>query len=230
MIDPLADQIFAMMQSAKVGDSLEHFVRETRPSPEPAFVLALDRQLDDRVRFCAIPDGLSVLTVDPTFNLGDFDVTPTTYRHRLLISTRSGKNPVMIGPLMIHYRKTFHMYVFFVATLVGLRRELVGLRAFGTDGEKALADAFSHEFHYAVHLTCFIHCCRNIKSQTVLAKKFLTTYLGVSMEIRSLKGLWTPLLRMSFLISWRFWKSDGMKLRRCMVHSLGFMSGSLETK
>ena len=45
---------------------------------------------------------------------------------------------------------------------------MVGLRAFGTDGEKALADAFSHEFHYAVHLTCFIHCRRNIKSQLQL--------------------------------------------------------------
>ena len=92
VIDPLADQIFAMMQSAKVGDSLGHFVRETRPSPEPAFVLACDRQLDDLVRFCAIPDGFSVLTVDPTFNLGDFDVTPTTYRHRLFISTHSGNH------------------------------------------------------------------------------------------------------------------------------------------
>ncbi len=164
-IDPLADQVFAMMQSAKLGDSLGHFVRETRPSPEPAFVLARDRQLDDVVRFCAIPDNFSVLTVDPTFNLGDFDVTPTTYRHGLLISARSGRNPVMIGPVMIHYRKTFHTYVFFAATLVGLRRELVGLRAFGTDGEKALSDAFAHEFHYAVHLTCFLHCRRNIKSQ-----------------------------------------------------------------
>ena len=33
-----------------------------------------------------------------------------SYRHRLLISTRSGKNPVMIGPIMIHYRKTFHTF------------------------------------------------------------------------------------------------------------------------
>lgn len=76
-VNPLADQVFAMMQSAKVGDSLGQFVRETRPSPELAFVLARDRQLDDLVRFCAISDSFSVLTVDPTFNLGDFDVTPT---------------------------------------------------------------------------------------------------------------------------------------------------------
>ena len=163
--DPCADQVFAMMQSAKVSDGLGHFVRETRPSPEPAFVLARDRQLDDLVRFCAIPESFSVLTVDPTFNLGEFDVTPTTYRHGLLISPRFGKSPIMIGPIMIHYRKTFHTYLFFASTLVGLRRELAGLRAFGTDGEKALVDAFLHEFHYASHLTCFIHCRRNIKSQ-----------------------------------------------------------------
>lgn len=164
-IDPLADQVFAMMQSAKLSDSLGLFVRETRPSPEPAFILAHDRQLDGLVRFCAIANGFSVLSVDPTFKLGDFDVTPITYRHRLLVSTRSGKDPVMIGPVLIHYRKTFHTYLFFAATLVGLRPGLEGLRAFGTDGEKALADAFSHEFHYAVRLTCSIHCRRNVKTQ-----------------------------------------------------------------
>ena len=26
-----------------------------------------------------------------------------------------------------------------------------------------MSDAFSHEFRYAVHLTCFIHCRRNVK-------------------------------------------------------------------
>ena len=164
-IDPLGDQIFAMMQSAKLGDSVGPFVRDTRPSPEPAFILARDRQLDDLVRFCAIANGFSVLTVDPTFKLGNFDVTPITYRHRLLVTTRFGKDLVMIGPILIHYRKTFHTYLFFAATLVGLRRGLEGVRAFGTDGEKALADAFSHEFHYAVRLTCSIHCQRNVKSQ-----------------------------------------------------------------
>ena len=46
-------------------------VRETWPSPEPTFVLVCDWQLDDLVRFCAISDVFSVLTVDPTFNLGD---------------------------------------------------------------------------------------------------------------------------------------------------------------
>ena len=160
---PLADQVFAIMLSAKEEDFMGKFVRETRPSPEPAFVLARDRQLDDLVRFCTVAEEFSILTVDPTFNLGDFDVTPTTYRHCLLNSTRSGISPVLIGPTMIHYRKTFHTYLFFASTLIGLRPELQGLRAFGTDGEKSLVDAFAHEFRYAIHLTCFIHFRQNIK-------------------------------------------------------------------
>ena len=51
------------------------------------------------------------------------------------------------------------------STLFGLRVELQGLRAFGTDGEKALAlvNAFSHEFRYTICLTCFIHFRQNIK-------------------------------------------------------------------
>ena len=66
---------------------------------------------------------------------------------------------------MIHYRKTLHTYLVFASTLIGLRHELQALRAFGTDGEKALAEAFSHEFQYAINLTCFIHCRQNIKRE-----------------------------------------------------------------
>ena len=88
--DPFADQVFAMMQQAKLGDKSGLFIRETRPSPEPAFVVAHDCQLNDLVRFCTVPGNFSILTIDPTFNLGDFDVTPVTYRHQLLESVRYG--------------------------------------------------------------------------------------------------------------------------------------------
>ena len=81
--DPVSDQIFAIMQSEKVEDCQGKFVWDTRPSPEPAF---------DPVRFCTIPDDFTILTVDPTFNLGDFDVTPTSYRH-LSLEERSLGQP-----------------------------------------------------------------------------------------------------------------------------------------
>ena len=81
------------------------------------------------------------LTVDPTFNLGDFECTPITYRHLLLTTRRYGTAPVFLGLILIHYRKNFQS---FLSSLVGLRRPLEGIRVFGTDGEKALVDAFTH--------------------------------------------------------------------------------------
>ena len=42
-------------------------------------VLALDWTIDDLVRFCTNGDEFCVLGFDPTFNLGSFDVTVTTY-------------------------------------------------------------------------------------------------------------------------------------------------------
>ena len=82
----LADQVFTMMQQAKTGDHSGKFVRDTRLSPKPTFVLAHDGQLDDLVRFCTPLSSFSILMVDPTFNLGEFDVTPTAYKNLLLQS------------------------------------------------------------------------------------------------------------------------------------------------
>ena len=185
LADPLADQIFTIMQQTKQGDRHGLFVRDTRPCPEPAFVLARDRQLDDLERFCTNPSEFSVLSIDLTFNLGDFDVTPTTYYHQLLESVRYSTSPIFVGPCLVHYRKTFGTYLFFASTLVGLRRPLEAVCAIGTDGEEALADAFTHEFHYATHLTCFTHFRKNLKHHLhgkgypqSLAKEIIDDILG----------------------------------------------------
>ena len=102
---------------------------------------------------------------DPTFSLGEFDVTPIAYRQLLLETKRNGNIPVFLGPMLIHYKKNFATYLFFASTLIGLERQLEGIQAFGTDGKQELIDAFCHEFHFSHHLTCFIHVKRNIKDK-----------------------------------------------------------------
>ena len=47
-------------------------------------VLAYDWTLRDLERFCVQPEIFTVLSVDPTFNLGSFHVTVSTYRHPML--------------------------------------------------------------------------------------------------------------------------------------------------
>ena len=56
--------------------------------------LASDRQVQDVKRFCAnTTEKFSVLSIDTTFNIGDFYVTPTTYTH-LLLDDRRTENPL----------------------------------------------------------------------------------------------------------------------------------------
>lgn len=50
--DVLADQVFTMMHQAKLGDHSGNLFMTRGHLPEPAFILACDRQLDDLVRFC----------------------------------------------------------------------------------------------------------------------------------------------------------------------------------
>ena len=99
--------------------------------------MATDRQLKDLARFCTASFEYSPLTVDPTFNDGDFDVTLITYRHLLLLSKRYKSPSVFIGPCYIHYGKTFSTCLFFASTLIGQCKQLEGVRVLGTDSEVA---------------------------------------------------------------------------------------------
>ena len=91
-------------------------------------------------------------------------MTVTTYRHPLLTNS-SGKNPSMVGPLFIHQQKKFASYNFFASSLVGLNSKLKNIHAFGTDGEKALFDAFTSVFTSALHVRCFLHFRGNLEAK-----------------------------------------------------------------
>ena len=71
----------------------------------------------------------------------------------------------MIGPMFIHQRKKFESYYFFASSLVGLHPSMRNLQAFGTDEEKALANALHTVFNKAVHVRCFLHFKVNLDSR-----------------------------------------------------------------
>ena len=74
-------------------------------------VIALDGQLDDLVRFCASSAGIEtcIMTVDPTFYLGEFECTPITYRHLLVVTRRNKTSRVhwTNSPLQNEFRIIF---------------------------------------------------------------------------------------------------------------------------
>ena len=83
--------------------------------------MRFDRQVQDVKRFCAnTTEKFSVLSIYTTFNIGDFYVTPTTYRHLLLGDRRTENPSLLLGPTLIHMRKDSDIFSYFGATLTGL--------------------------------------------------------------------------------------------------------------
>ena len=99
------DQQLADLQRAYAQGTTNKFIRDIKMAPEPAIVLADDQQLADLQRFCTSSLDFGVLTVDPTFSLGDFDVTPITYRHLLLETRRGGQTPSSWVPYLCITRR-----------------------------------------------------------------------------------------------------------------------------
>ena len=156
--------VMAMCKQSMDKDE-EPFVRIVTSAPEPMCVMCTDYQLNDIQRFCTDPACFVPLSVDPTFNLGDFSVTVTSFRNLLLKNQTTGKHPVMIGPMLVHRRKLFSSYHFFASSLVSLKPSLCDLKAFGTDGEECLYNAFGTQFSHACHVRCFLHFRDNCKAK-----------------------------------------------------------------
>ena len=157
------DMLYIVMEQCKSAEKVNIFVQDVTCAPEPMAVLCTEQQLSDVARFCCDPFYFAILGIDPTFNLGEFSVTPTVYRHLLLHDPSTGQSPLLLGPILVHQRKQFRNYNYFFSTLIGLKQELTALKAFGTDGENALVDAAIRSFPQAAHVRCFRHLQQNIE-------------------------------------------------------------------
>ena len=187
------DILLEAMEKCKSKDG---FVREVVGAPEPMAFLATDRQLKDIELYCAQVGSFSVLGVDATFNLGDFSVTPTTYRPLKIYNVRTGKPPVFLGPLLVHQSKTEQTYRYLGSAMKRFNPHTGQLKAFGTDGERALSNAFREEFPEADHHRCFIHLSKNIEMKMsglgIIGRdqnEFLCDIFGKSVAATSYHGI-----------------------------------------
>ena len=158
---------YILLNESKIqeGDPKTTFVRDVRVGAEPFCVVGTNRQLDDLKRFCCNPVEYRPLTVDPTFDFGPYNVTPISYQHLIVLRREDGKHPTMIGPVLLHEKKTQSTYSLFGGTLKSLEPELKNLMAFGTDDEKALVGGFNETFERATCLLYEIHLCKNIDTK-----------------------------------------------------------------
>ena len=160
------DDLAVMMERCKCTETGQNpFVRAVQAAPQPLCVLSTDLQLKQVQLCCTDPECFSILSVDPTFNLGSFFVTPLVFLQKAFVSKRTGKSPIFLGPILIHQRMNTEAYSYFTYQLQILLPSLRGIKAFGTDGEVALANAFENAFPKALHLRCLKHFRDNIESK-----------------------------------------------------------------
>ena len=94
------DELAAIVEQSKLckENGEEEIVLCVSLAPEPCIILATDAQMKELER-C---HQHSVLSVDPTFELGNFYVTPIGFLHPLLKNRDSNTHPLFIGPILIH--------------------------------------------------------------------------------------------------------------------------------
>ena len=154
--------LYVVMEQCKCAEKSNKYVQDVTSAPERMAVLSNEQQISDLECFCCNPFEFCILGIDPTFNLGDFGVTVTVYKHLLLYNS-SGQCPLTIGPMLVHYCKEFQSYNYFFSTGIGLNRQIVYVKVVGTDREQNLVDAALHNFSQAVHVRCFRHLQQNIE-------------------------------------------------------------------
>ena len=58
-------------------------------------------------------ENFSIVTVDPTFNLGEFYVTPVVFMQKKFIRKHMEQHPICLGLLLIHQIMNYSSYCYF---------------------------------------------------------------------------------------------------------------------
>ena len=185
-----------MLECKATQGSEDMFVRDVKAAPSPQCVLFFDWQLRDMRRFLTNNKKFGIFTADTTYNLGEIYVTPTAYPQLMLEDVRSKQHPTMVGPILVHQQTDFASSNYFASTLISHNKQLRNILCFGSDGDKALVEAFSHAFPFATQLRCFIHLRRNVQEKLralsiphQVADAFLTDIFGKHCGSTYIEGL-----------------------------------------
>ena len=129
------DPIFELLQHCKMDlmPGGRKFIRSVNFETSPSCVIATDAQLQNVVRFCTNQGPRCILGIDPTFNLGKFYVTITTFVYTHVVKKETMEAPTFSGPMFIHTEKNFESYHYFFSTLLKMEPKLANIIAVGTD-------------------------------------------------------------------------------------------------
>lgn len=72
----------------------KHWIGNVQFNPDVRFVVCYNQIMEDIAEFCTDPGScLTPLVIDKTFNVGDFFVTTSCYKHLKVVKKIDGKHP-----------------------------------------------------------------------------------------------------------------------------------------
>ena len=97
------DEFYSLLALGK--EMAESCIKGLQWRPSPRVVYVEDWQMAEIVENCCQPDSTCVLSIDTTFNVGQFYVTSTTYQNAKFVNQRTGKLANLPGPALFHVRQ-----------------------------------------------------------------------------------------------------------------------------
>ena len=114
------------LSSSVAQDDVEHLLKYARDKedlilyhsdfPEDRWVLGTNSMCSALAKLTSSDVISHPFSVDQTFQMGQFEVTPVVFKNLFLKSKRMDKSLVFVGPSMIHHKKTYDAYRTLTAT------------------------------------------------------------------------------------------------------------------
>ena len=188
----------------------KHRIQNVQFNPDLRSVVCHDQIMKDIAHFCTDPGSfITPLVIDKTFNVGDFFVTTSCYKHLKVVKKIDGKHPWVPGPVLFHTRQDESIYRGFAHLLIEKDSGFRNLLFVGNDREKAIQNGLTSELPYTTLIFCSKLVKDNIENKlTALAIQSCVKKMIIKLQwcrARDLLGSQIPVttggfeLRISFI-------------------------------
>ena len=174
------DKLVALLDLAK---KYPNNIQNIQVDPCVRFVYAPKPLVENVVEECCKPTSKSIFSLDTTFNIGPFYVTPTVYSKKGVISNATGNTAIFPGPAMFHEKRTNREFFYFACTLTEICRKFLDIRFVGGDRDGATRSFLTFLFS-ATFLPCTKHVvddiireCKEVLKLSSVAVKYIVDIL-----------------------------------------------------
>ena len=150
----IADQLYEVIRKANSGSN--YYIQNVCINKDGAVIYLYTKEsLQYMKNACVTSRKMSIIVVDKTYNLCGFYVTVTTFEFARVLKRKTRNHPILIGPIMLHFKSDLNAYLGFFSDLrkiLEIYRLNSGERVFlGSDEEKAISTAINQAISEAIH-------------------------------------------------------------------------------